>query len=315
MATGRTEAERSTRVHGLRMVYREVGAGDPIVFLHGNPTSSYLWRHVLDRLGGHGRCLAPDLLGMGASDPLPAPEPEGALTARPGRHDQQDRPGTTPPRYRFVEHRSYLDALLERLGVRERVVLVGHDWGGVLAMDWARRHSDAIRGIAYLETLVAPLSWSDPHAPDPALFGPLRGPAGEQLVLAENVFVEKVLAAGTLRRLTEEEMAAYRAPYREPGESRRPMLTWAREIPIDGEPADVAEIVAQNADWMASSPVPKLFVNGEPGALLVGALRERCRSWPAQTEVTVAGLHFLPEDSAPAVADALVAWLPTLPRP
>ena len=292
MASDRTVAERSTRVHGLRMAHREVGAGDPIVFLHGNPTSSYLWRDVLHRVGGHGRCLAPDLLGMGASDPLPAPGPNS---------------------YRFVEHRFHLDALLERLGVGERVVLVGHDWGGVLAMDWARRHPDAVRGVAYLETLVAPVCWADPHAPDPALFGPLRGPAGEQLVLAENVFVEKVLAAGTLRRLTDEEMAVYRAPYRAPGESRRPMLTWAREIPIDGEPADVAEIVARNADWMASSPVPKLFVNGEPGALLVGALRERCRRWPAQTEVTVAGLHFLPEDSAAAIADALAAWLPTLP--
>ena len=182
--------------------------------------------------------------------------------------------------YRLVEHRTYLDALLERLDVRERVVLVGHDWGGVLAMDWARRHPDAVRGLAYLETLVAPLSWADPEAPDRALFGPLRGPEGERLVLAENLFVEKVLPAGTLRRLTDEEMDAYRAPFREPGESRRPTLTWPREIPIDGEPADVAAIVARNAEWMASSPVPKLFVDGDPGALLVGALRERCRRWP-----------------------------------
>lgn len=277
-------------VHGLRMAYRELGTGDPVVFLHGNPTSSYLWRHVLPRVAPHGRCLAPDLVGMGASDKLPA--------------------GSG---YRFVEHRSHLDALLEELDVRARVVLVGHDWGGVLAMDWARRHPDAVRGVAYLETLVAPVSWSDPHAPDRDLFGPLRSPAGERLVLEENLFVETVLPAGTARRLTEEEMDAYRAPYREPGESRRPTLTWPREIPIDGEPADVAEIVARNAEWMAASPVPKLFVNGDPGALLVGALRERCRRWPTQREVTVPGLHFLPEDSPGPIADALVAWIPTLP--
>ena len=275
-------------VLGLRMAYREVGAGDAVVFLHGNPTSSYLWRDVLGRVAHRGRCLAPDLVGMGASDKLP---------------------GSGPDSYRFVEHRRHLDALLDRLGVHTRVVLVGHDWGGVLAVDWARRHPGAVRGIAYLETLTAPMSWTSANAPDPALFGPLRGPEGERLVLDENTFVEKVLPAGTLRRLTDDEMDAYRAPYREPGESRRPTLTWPREIPIDGEPADVTEIVTRNAEWMASSPVPKLFVNGDPGALLTGALREQCRRWPAQDEVTVPGLHFLPEDSASEIADALDAWL------
>jgi haloalkane dehalogenase len=192
-------------VLGLRMAYREVGAGDPVVFLHGNPTSSYLWRGVLDRVAHRGRCVAPDLVGMGASDKLPDAGPDS---------------------YRFVEHRRHLDALLDRIGVHERVVLVGHDWGGVLAVDWARRHPDAVRGIAYLETLVAPVTWDGPNAPDPGLFGPLRGPEGERLVLAENVFVEKVLQAGTRRRLTAAEMDAYRTPYREPGESRRPTLTW-----------------------------------------------------------------------------------------
>ena len=277
---------------GLRMAYREVGTGDPVVFLHGNPTSSYLWRDVLERVAHHGRCVAPDLVGMGASDKLPDSGPDS---------------------YRFVEHRRHLDALLDRIGVHERVVLVGHDWGGVLAMDWARRHPEAVRGIAYLETLVAPVSWDGPNAPDPGLFGPLRGPDGERLVLAENVFVEKVLQAGTRRPLAAFEMDAYRAPYREPGESRRPTLTWPREIPIDGEPADVAEIVTRNAEWMAASPVPKLFVNGDPGALLTGPLRERCRRWPAQQEVTVPGLHFLPEDSAPEIGVALHTWLNRLP--
>jgi haloalkane dehalogenase len=211
------------------MAYREVGTGDPIVFLHGNPTSSYLWRHVLDQVAPLGRCLAPDLVGMGDSDKLP--------DAGPGS-------------YRFVEHRRYLDALLDQLGVHERVVLVGHDWGGVLAMDWARRHPAAVRGIAYLETLVGPVSWAGPNAPDPELLGPLRGPEGERLVLEENVFVEKVLPAGTRRALTEVEMDSYRAPYRQPGESRRPTLSWPREIPSTASrPTSPTSSFATRTGW------------------------------------------------------------------
>jgi haloalkane dehalogenase len=222
-------------------------------------------------------------------------------------------PGAGPGSYRFVEHRRYLDGLLDALGVHGRVVLVGHDWGRGAGHGPGRRHPDTVRGIASLETLVAPLSWDGPGAPDPDLFGPLRGPDGERLVLAENVFVEKVLPAGTRRRLTEEEMDAYRAPYRTPGEGRRPTLTSPCEIPLDGDPADVAAIVGRNAAFMASSPVPKLFVNGDPGALLTGPLRDRCRRWPTEQEVTVPGLHFLPEDAASAIADALSAWLAGLP--
>jgi haloalkane dehalogenase len=282
---------RYAAVHGVRMAYREAGAGDPIVFLHGNPTSSYLWRDILDPVAHLGRCVAPDLVGMGASDKL-----------------ADSGPGS----YRFVEHRRYLDGLLDQLNITERLVLVGHDWGGVLAFDWARRHPGAVRGVAYLETLVGPVSWAGENAPDPDLFEPLRSPAGERLVLEENVFVEKVLPAGTSRRLTSEEMDAYRAPYREPGESRRPTLTWPREIPIDGSPADVTGIVTANAAWMAATPVPKLFINGDPGALLTGPLRDQCRRWPCQTEVTVPGLHFLPEDAPTEIADALVRWLTTL---
>lgn len=282
---------RSVIVRGMRMAYRDVGTGPPIVFLHGNPTSSYLWRHILERVAPHGRCIAPDLIGMGESDKLP---------------------DSGPGRYRFAEHRDFLAGLLDALGVREDVVVVGHDWGGVLGIDWARRRPGAVRGIAYLETLTAPVGWAGENAPDPGLFRPLRSAEGERLVLQDNVFVEKVLPAGTLRALTEAEMAAYRAPYREPGESRRPTLAWPREIPIDGEPADVADVVARNAAWMAASTVPKLFVNGAPGALLTGPLREQCRRWPAQREVTVPGLHFLPEDSPGEIAGALDAWLPSL---
>ena len=279
-------------VDGLRIAYREAGTGPAVVLLHGNPTSSYLWRDVLPALSRFGRCLAPDLVGMGGSDPLPDPG---------------------PGRYRFAEHRRVLDGLFEQLDLGP-VVLVGHDWGGVLAIDWARRNPDRIRGVAYLETLVAPLSWSAPNAPAPDLFRALRGPAGERLVLEENVFIEVVLQGGTLRTLDPATLAAYRRPFAEPGESRRPMLTWAREIPLDGEPADVHAVAAANAAWMAASDVPKLFVNGEPGALLTGPSREQCRRWPNQTEVTVPGLHFLPEDSSGPLAAALSEWLGTLDR-
>jgi len=204
--------------------------------------------------------------------------------------------------------------VLAALGVAADVVIVGHDWGGVLGVDWARRHPGAVRGVAYLETLVAPVSWHGENAPDPELFGPLRTDAGEELVLRDNVFVEKVLPAGTQRALSDDEMAAYRGPYLEPGESRRPTLTWPREIPIDGQPADVAAVVTANAAWMATTPVPKLFVNGNPGALLTGPLRELCRRWPNQREVTVPGLHFLPEDAPREIAEALHDWITALSR-
>jgi haloalkane dehalogenase len=275
------------------MAYRHCGTGDPVVFLHGNPTSSYLWRAVLPYVEHVGRCVAPDLIGMGRSEKIA---------------------DSGPGRYRFVEHREFLDALLGHLGVDERVVLVGHDWGGVLALDWARRHPQAVRGVAYMETLTGPVSWDGPNAPSPELFGPLRTSAGEQLVLMENLFVEKVLPAGTQRRLTEQEMQTYRAPYQRPGESRRPTLTWPREIPIDGEPSDVHDIVLANAAWMATSPVAKLFINGESGALLTGPLRQVARSWPHQREVTVPGLHFLPEDSPGAIGVALADWISFLQR-
>ncbi len=270
-----------------RIAYREAGTGPPVVFLHGNPTSSYLWRDVLGPVSAIAHCIAPDLAGMGESGP------------------------STTGSYRFLDHRRYVDQFFEALGLTSDVILVGHDWGGVLATDWARRHPDAVSGIAYLETLVAPVTWDSPNAPAPELFRPLRSPEGEQLVLEENVFIEVVLQSGTLRELSDGELTAYRAPYVEAGESRRPMLTWAREIPIDGTPADVHDIVAANAAWMAQSQVPKLFINGDPGALLTGPLRDLCRRWPNQREVTVPGLHFLPEDSAPAIAAALLDWIPT----
>jgi haloalkane dehalogenase len=273
------------------MAYVEAGSGAPIVLLHGNPTSSYLWRNVIPHLAGQGRCIAPDLIGMGDSEKL---EPGG------------------PERYRFVEHRAFLDDLLAALGVEHDVTLVLHDWGSALGFDWACRHPDALRGIAYMEAIVRPVGWAD--WPDAArdIFQAFRSPAGEQMILERNLFIEAVLPGSILRRLTDEEMAEYRRPFLMPGESRRPMLTWPRQIPIDGEPVEVVEIVRTYGEWLAASPVPKLFVNAEPGAILIGAQREFCRSWPNQREVTVRGVHFVQEDSAEEIGAAIAAWRPGL---
>lgn len=278
---------KSAEVLGRTMAYVETGTGDPIVFLHGNPTSSYLWRGIIGHLAPYGRCLAPDLIGMGESDKL-----------------SDSGPGS----YRFVEHRRYLDALLEDLGVTERVSLVVHDWGSALGFDWANRHRDAVKGIAYMEAIVRPVSWAE--WPDAArgIFRAFRSETGEDMVLANNVFVEAVLPGSVLRTLTEQEMDVYRAPYREPGESRRPTLTWPREVPIDGEPADVTQIVTDYGQWLRSSPVPKLFINADPGAILTGAQREFARSWPNQQEVTMPGVHFIQEDSPDAIGEAIAGW-------
>jgi haloalkane dehalogenase len=281
------------RVLGSEMAYVEVGKGDPIVLLHGNPTSSYLWRNVLPHLQPLGRCIAPDLLGMGDSDKLP----------NSGRGS-----------YRFVEHRRYLDALLDALGVRERVTLVIHDWGSALGFDWANRHRKAVKGIAYMEAIVRPQGWDhwDVMNMRPFLEA-LRSEAGEKMVLQENFFIEKILPGAVLRTLSAEEKAEYRRPFAEPGEGRRPTLTWPREIPIDGEPADVNAIVTAYAKWLATSDVPKLFIKVEPGALLgAGANLDTVRAWPAQTEVTVAGVHFVQEDSPDEIGRAIAGWMEML---
>jgi haloalkane dehalogenase len=278
-------------VLGRRMAYREAGVGDPIVFLHGNPTSSYLWRAVIPHLEPLGRCLAPDLIGMGDSDKLP-----------------ESGPGS----YRFVDHRRYLDALLEQLGVRERVTLVIHDWGSALGFDWANRHRDALRGIAYMEAIVRPMTWAEWPESARGIFQAMRSPAGEAMVLEKNVFVERILPASVLSPLDEETMGVYRAPFAEPGEGRRPTLTWPREIPFDGEPADVHDIVAAYAEWLPTSPVPKLFVDTDPGVILTGAPREFARTWANQREVRVPGSHFLQEDSGPQIGRAVAEWYRSL---
>jgi haloalkane dehalogenase len=274
-------------VLGERMAYVDVGDGDPIIFLHGNPTSSYLWRNVMPYLEGVARLIAPDLIGMGDSSKLW---------------------DSGPQRYTFVEHRRYLDQLLAQLGVREQVTFVAHDWGSALAFDWANRHRQAVKGIAYTEAIVQPLTWSDWPESHRAIFQAFRSPAGEELILSRNTFVESILPNAVMRELTDDELGHYRRPFAEPGEARRPTLAWPREIPIDGEPIDVVKIVSDYGDWLSSTPVPKLFINADPGAMLTGTQREFCRTWPHQTEVTVQGIHFVPEDSPDQIGEALQAW-------
>jgi haloalkane dehalogenase len=281
------------RVLGREMAYVEVGQGDPIVLLHGNPTSSYLWRNVLPHLQPLGRCIAPDLIGMGDSDKLP---------------------DSGPGSYRFVEHRRYLDALLQSLVVRERVTLVVHDWGSALGFDWANRHRGAVKGIAFMEAIVAPQGkdhW-DKMSMGSAL-NALRSEAGETMVLQNNYFIEEILPKAILRKLSDEEMAEYRRPFAAPGEGRRPTLTWPRQIPIEGEPPDVTAIATEYADWLGTSDVPKLFLKAEPGAILANdRLVNFVRGWPALTEKTVAGVHFVQEDSPDEIGRAVAGWMGTL---
>src|SRR5437016_7706386 len=278
------------RVLDTEVAYVDTGAGDPVVFLHGNPTSSYLWRNIIPHVLGERRCLAPDLVGMGDSG--------------------KSSSGT----YRFVEHARYLDAWFEALGLTRNVVLVVHDWGSALGFHWARRHPDRVTGVAYMEAIVRPVTWQEWPETARKVFQAMRSPAGEEIVLQKNVFVERILPASVLRGLTNEEMDKYREPFRQAGESRRPTLTWPREIPIDGEPADVAAIVSAYGEWLSTSPLPKLFINAQPGSILVGAQRDFCRRWPNQQEVTVRGSHFVQEDSPAEIGRAIAAFLRRLPR-
>jgi haloalkane dehalogenase len=265
-------------VEGKHMAFHESGEGDPVVFLHGNPTSSYLWRNVVPHVSGQARCIVPDLIGMGDSDKLD---------------------DTGPGSYRFVEHRRYLDGLLDQL-----------DWGSALGFDWANRNRDRVAGIAYMEAIVRPVTWDD--WPDAArdIFQGFRSEAGESMVIEQNLFVEAVLPASIIRDLSQDEHDHYRAPFLEP-EHRRPTLTWPREIPIEGEPADVCEIVDSYGGWLPTSGIPKLLVNAEPGAILTGGQLEFCRSWDNQTEVTVPGIHFVQEDAPDEIGAAIAYWLLT----
>jgi haloalkane dehalogenase len=280
--------KRFVDVKGRRMAVIDEGEGKAIVFQHGNPTSSYLWRNVMPHCQGLGRLVACDLIGMGDSDKLAPPGAE---------------------RYGYAEQRDHLFALWDKLDLGDEVVLVMHDWGSALGFEWAHLNAGRVAGLAYMEAIVMPLGWDD--WPDQArrAFQGFRSPAGEDLILAKNMFVERVLPGSILRRLSEEEMAEYRRPFANPGEDRRPTLSWPRQIPIAGAPAEVVAIVANYARWLATSPIPKLFLNAEPGSILVGRQREFCRRWPNQTEVTIKGLHFVQEDSPDEIGAAVAAFV------
>ena len=282
-------AKKLVNVLDSRMAFHERGEGAPILFLHGNPTSSYLWRDVIPELEERGRLIAPDLIGMGDSGKL-------------------ENPG--PDTYRFVTHRKYLAAFIDAvIGSREKILFVIHDWGSALGFDWANHHRDRVRGIAYMEAIVRPVAgweeWSPQATP---IFQGFRSEKGESLILDRNMFVERVLPGSVLRKLSEAEMAQYRKPFLS-RDDRWPTLTWPRQIPIAGEPADVVQIASDYAKWMTENDLPKLFVNAEPGAILTGAVREFCRGWKNQSEVTVPGSHFIQEDSGTAIGKAIAGWM------
>jgi haloalkane dehalogenase len=280
-------AQQFANVNGKRLAYLEAGSGDPIVLLHGNPTSSYLWRNIIPELEGCGRVIAPDLIGQGDSEKLPASEGAG--------------------RYSFEVAFEYLDGLLGEVGANQNVTLVAHDWGSGLGFHWARLNPEAVKGIVYMEAIVMPITWDDWPESARGIFQGFRSVKGEDLVLERNMFVEAVLPSSIMRDLTEDEMAAYRAPFDTP-DNRQPTLNWPRQIPIEGEPPHMVELVEAYGAFMAGSEIPKLFVNADPGSILVGRQREFCRSWPNQAEVTVKGLHFLQEDSPREIGQAIAAW-------
>src|SRR5579859_1131712 len=278
-------------VNGRRMSYVEQGTGAPIVFQHGNPTSAYLWRNVMPHLDGLGRLIACDLIGMGDSDKL---VPSG------------------PDRYSYVEQRRFLFELWDQLRLGNRVIFVLHDWGSALGFDWASNQPERVAGIAYMEAIVAPLTWADWPDNARSVFQGFRSPAGETMILDKNLFVEGVLPNAIIRDLTDGEMETYRKPFTHPGEDRRPTLSWPRQIPIEGDPPDVTGIVEHYGAWLAGSEMPKLFINAQPGSILTGRPRELCRTWPNQTEVSVDGLHFVQEDSPDQIGRALADFVHSL---
>ena len=280
--------KKTVAVNGSTMAYVEAGEGDPVVFLHGNATSSYMWRNIMPYLDGMGRLIAIDNIGQGDSGRLEHSGPEA---------------------YTLAEHQTFIDATLEALGVAGNVTFVMHDWGGPLGLTWAQRHPQAIKGLAHCETLVCDhASYEDYPDAVGAMLKRLRGPDGEQLVLEENFFVEKIFTAGVMRDIDDETMTEIRRPYTQAGEARRATLTWPRQIPIAGEPKDVADRVEGIAAWMAGNDIPKLFINVDPGQIIFERDLEIIRSWPNQTEVTVRGLHHPQEDSPDDMGAALRDW-------
>ena len=287
-----TLKKQKISINNKNIAYVESGSGDPIIFLHGNPTSSYLWRNITPHLESQGRCICIDLIGMGDSDKLDNPDENS---------------------YQFEEHYHYVNAAIESLTNGENITFVIHDWGSALGFNWCYHNPDSIKGIAYMEAIVKEMTWEDWRDEAKGIFQGFRSDAGESLVLEKNYFVERVLPGSIIRRLSDEEIEEYRRPFINPGEDRRPTLSWPREIPIEGQPANVCEIVNQYAEWMQTNDIPKLFINAEPGAITTGRIRDFCRSWKNQTEVTVKGIHFIQEDSPDDIGKAISTWYKNIP--
>ena len=287
------ERKKRTNVRGVDIAYYEGGSGDPIIFLHGNPTSSYLWRNVIPHLEHLGRCIAPDMIGLGDSDPLP---------------------NSGPGVYKFATHRDYLFDFLEQVGATERVTLVIHDWGSGVGFSYAQRFPERIKGIAFMEAIIRPSTLPLPPEPQQGAFSLFRSERGEEVVLQNNFFIEQILIGGLGYFLTEADKAEYRRPFLQAGESRRPTLTWPRELPFAGGPADTTALVQSYSDWLAESELPKLFIRANPGALLSDSpnnapFLEYVRSFPNQTEVQVFGTHYVQEVSPHAIGRAVADWM------
>ena len=287
-----TLKKQKISINNKNIAYVESGSGDPIIFLHGNPTSSYLWRNITPHLESQGRCICIDLIGMGDSDKLDNPDENS---------------------YQFEEHYHYVNAAIESLTNGENITFVIHDWGSALGFNWCYHDPDSVKGIAYMEAIVKEMTWEDWRDEAKGIFQGFRSDAGESLVLEKNYFVERVLPGSIIRKLRDEEIEEYRRPFLNPGEDRRPTLSWPREIPIEGQPANVCKIVNQYAEWMQTNDIPKLFINAEPGAITTGRIRDFCRSWKNQTEVTVKGIHFIQEDSPDDIGKAISTWYKNIP--
>ena len=279
----------SVNIDGQKLAYIDVGEGTPIVMLHGNPTSSFLWRNIIPHLNDLGRVIVPDLIGHGDSDKLPV--------------------SMGPDRYTFENTFEYIDKLLNKLEINQDITLILHDWGSALGFYWAMKNPEKIKAICYMEAIVSPINWSDWPEQARGIFKGFRSAKGEDLILKRNMFIEAVLPSSIIRKLTKDEMDEYRKPFLNEND-RQVTLNWPRQIPIEGEPSHMFRLVTSYAEWISNDgDIPKLFINADPGSILIGNQREFCRGWKNQTEVTVNGLHFIQEDSPHEIGEAISSWM------
>ncbi len=279
----------SVNIDGKKLAYIDVGEGTPIVMLHGNPTSSFLWRNIIPHLNDLGRVIVPDLIGHGDSDKLPV--------------------SMGPDRYTFENTFEYIDKLLNKLEINQDITLILHDWGSALGFYWAMKNPEKIKAICYMEAIVSPINWSDWPEQARGIFKGFRSAKGEDLILKRNMFIEAVLPSSIIRKLTKDEMDEYRKPFLNEND-RQVTLNWPRQIPIEGEPSHMFRLVTSYAEWISNDgDIPKLFINADPGSILIGNQREFCRGWKNQTEVTVNGLHFIQEDSPHEIGEAISSWM------